>query len=181
MFRPGGLVSHHGVHALNQAHAPGRRRRTGLAGICRRRRIPRWDHLARQRSAHTWLRLHGDVCNDGIIVIVDQRQIFWAQCRKRRLGGIISDPKTTFVIDGFITGSALVSNDQRVDFARSLHQSDDHRSAWSMSPTLPTITPGYGPRHCGPSRLAATSAMPNTPQVDLLGIEFDNPIARLPG
>jgi uncharacterized protein GlcG (DUF336 family) len=123
--------------------------------------------------------------NDGIIVIVDRGgNILGVSVENGVSPGIIADPqKLTFAIDGALSlarTGAFFANDQAPLTSRTVHFISQTTITQRMVNSSPDVadhnSPLYGPGTVAPIQIGGhfPPNVPNTPQVDLLGIEFDN-------
>ncbi len=123
--------------------------------------------------------------NDGIIVIVDRGgNILGVSVENGVSSAITSDPaKLTFAIDGALSlarTGAFFANDQAPLTSRTVQFISQTTITQRMVQSSPDVTdlnsPFYGPGIVAPIGVGGhfPPNIPNTPQVDLLGIEFDN-------
>ena len=123
--------------------------------------------------------------NDGIIVIVDRGgNILGISVENGVSSALTSDPaKLTFAIDGAVSlarTGAFFANDQAPLTSRTVQFISQTTITQRMVDSSPDVTdqnsPLYGPGIVAPIQIGGhfPPNVPNTPQVDLLGIEFDN-------
>jgi uncharacterized protein GlcG (DUF336 family) len=123
--------------------------------------------------------------NDGIIVIVDRGgNILGVNVENGVSAALTSDPANlTFAIDGALSlarTGAFFANDQAPLTSRTVHFISQTTITQRMVDSSPDVadpnSPLYGPGLVAPIQIGGhfPPNVPNTPQVDLLGIEFNN-------